>query len=127
MGLSSFNKRGFKSSSKINSQYDRKISLLFNNRAVSKLSSREASIVERLKQAKYFDPRHLEICFGLKEENETGIRIAKKLESMTDEEFLISSYPYEWLNELKKKTICRITNEEMMPVLKDVLLGEKGS
>lgn len=122
MALCSFTKKGFKASKEIDILYDKKIALFMNGRAESRLIDSEKALLLKLKQAKYVDPRHVEVCFGLEEEAEIGITIAHKLERMSDEEFLVSSYPYQWLDELKQKTICRITNKDGIDALKKMLV-----
>lgn len=101
MALCSFTKNGFKSSKDIESLYDKKIALLMNGRDASAVNKAEQVILQKLQTARYVDPRHLEVYFGLEEEAEIGVAIASKLESMSKEQFMVSSYPYEWLDELK--------------------------
>lgn len=123
MALCSFTKTGLKPSIDIDALYDRKIALLLNGRDESALNAGEQTILQKIKTAKYVDPRHLEVCFGLVKEARIGIAIATKLEAMSEDEFMISSYPYEWLDELKRKTICRITNQDAIDAFKKILKG----
>ena len=120
MSLLTFNKTGYRSSAEIDKLYDHKIALLINGRSVDELSKRDSLILEKLKQSRYYDPRHLEVCFGLSEEVDKAIVIANNLDSISDEEFMISSYPYEWLEQLST-AICRLTGDEAVNILKKEL------
>ncbi|MBU4099184.1 hypothetical protein KJ980_06060, partial [Patescibacteria group bacterium] len=116
-GLSSFDKKGYKSKEKIQSQYEKKIKVFLDGRDESELTHKELDIFNRLQRAMELDPRYPEVYFGLEEESAIGITIADKLNLMTDSEFLISSYPYLWEDELTQKTICRIINPEAAELL----------
>lgn len=119
MSLFSFSKTVFKESKQIRSLYDKKIELLLNSRKESTLNPRETEILQLLRRAKDFDPRYLGTCFGLEKEAKIGVTIAENLDRLSDKEFLISSYPYEWLYELKQKTICRVTNKEAVDAIEN--------
>ncbi|MCX6783107.1 MAG: hypothetical protein NTZ20_03915 [Candidatus Levybacteria bacterium] len=125
MALCSFTKTGLKSSIDIDSLYNKKMALLLSRRDASALNKAEQVILQKLKTAKYVDPRHLEVCFGLVKEAKIGIAIANKLEAMSEEEFMVSSYPYEWLDQLKRKTICRITNQDAIDAFKKIFMKEE--
>jgi hypothetical protein len=127
MSLCTFNKTGYKSSEKIDSQYNQKIRLLIRKKgepkSVGQSEKRRLNIIKVLTQNKYFDPRHKEVCFGLEEEAKIGVQIADKLDMMSDQEFMVCSYPYEWMNELKQKTITRVTNKEAVDAILEIVNG----
>lgn len=125
MGSFSFDKKGYKSKKEITSQYEKKIKVFLDGRDEKELIHKELDIFNRLQRAMELDPRYPDVCFGLEEESAIGITIADKLDLITDSEFLISSYPYLWEDELTQKTICRIVNPEATELLesadKDVI------
>ena len=110
MSLFYFDKTGFKSKKEIESLYDKKIKIFLEGRDESELSEAELNILNRLLRAKEVDPRYLGTCFGLEDEASIGVNIANRLHIMGDAEFLISSYPYIWEDELPQKTICYVND-----------------
>lgn len=119
MALFSFNKTGYNSSDQIASQYDKKVKYLLRGRDESELSKQEQNRLALISSLKDLDPRLKGVCFGLEEEATIGIDIADKLDSMTDEEFIESSYSFEWIDELKQKTVCRVTDQETLNLIEE--------
>lgn len=91
-----FDKSKFTSEETIKKLYATKISLFLHNRQVSELSDQEKKIYEAMRMASAFDPRLPGTLWEPKEAAERNLVIAKKLDLMSEQEFLESDYAYEW-------------------------------
>lgn len=54
----------------------------------------------RLRRSKKYDPRYPHVQFKDRKTAEKGVKIADKLDSLSDKEFLYSGYPYIWQDEI---------------------------
>lgn len=122
MATYSFNKAGFRSDKEIEKQYENKIELFVGKRDANTLPDRDQKILKLLNQGKIFDPRYKDIFFPEEDQVDKAIKIAENLDLMSDNEFLISSYPYEWIYEIDIKKIGKVVNKEAVKGLKDIVL-----
>lgn len=74
----------------------------------------DKDIQQKLFRASMYDPRKSDIYFSTQEAAVLAEKIAHKLSEMTAIEFMSSSYPYEWLDELPETTIYKIINKSIL-------------
>lgn len=99
----SFSKSCFLSDSEIEELYAKKIE-----------STHDQGIQTKLLRASLYDPRRTDIYFSTQEVATQAEKIAHKLNEMTTDEFMTSSYPYGWLSELPEATIYKVTNPSIL-------------
>ena len=98
-----FDKVGFLSDSEIEELYTKKSE-----------ATLDKDIQAKLFRASMYDPRRSDIYFGTEEAATKAEKIAHKLNKMTLDVFVISSYPCEWLCELPEATILKVTNPSIL-------------
>ena len=98
-----FNKDGFLLDSEIEALYLKK-SEVINDKAIK----------SKLSRALMYDPRKSDIYFGSETDAQKAETIAHKLHEMTIDEFLISNYPYNWLDELVGVQIYKVVNPKVL-------------
>lgn len=79
-------------------QYEKRILFLLNGRQKEQLTENERKIYDILVRSSMYDPRRPDVGFGNKEMVEKGFEIGAKLDKMSEEEFLTSSYTLEWID-----------------------------
>ena len=94
-----FDKVGFLSDAEIEGLYTKKSE-----------ATLDKDIQAKLFRASMYDPRRSDIYFGTEEAALKAEQIAHKLNEMTTDEFVYSSYSYEWLDELPEATIYKVVN-----------------
>ena len=62
---------------------------------------------------------------ALQEKIIEAIKIAEKLDSLSDEEFLISSYPYMWRKEIDIGKTGKVVNKEAAEALTDIVIDNE--
>lgn len=118
----SFNKSGLRKDNHIEMLYEKKIQLFVGKRLEEDLPERDKKILKLLKEAQMFDPRYKNVFYPTKKMAQTAIKIADKLDALTDEEFLISSYPYMWRKEIDIGKTGRAINKDAAEALEDIVI-----
>ncbi len=96
MEMYSINNSSLRNDNRIEALYEKKIKLFLDKRKKKVLSKREQKILKLLKEAQMFDPRYKNVFYSTKKLANKAAKIADKLDDLSEEEFLISSYPYTW-------------------------------
>jgi hypothetical protein len=68
----------------------------------------------RLERSMKHDPRLPEVQFKDAETAKTALSIAKKLDSMSKEEFLVSGYPYIWQDDIGLRNVITMDEAKVM-------------
>ncbi len=124
MGAYSFNKSDLKKDDHIEDLYEKKIKLFLCSRREESLPERDQKILKLLREAQMFDPRYKNVFYPTRKMAIKAMEIAEKLDLLTDEEFLISSYPYTWREEINISRTGKWINKEAAEALKDIVLDE---
>ena len=85
------------------------------------MPDRDKGILRLLEEAKIFDPRYKDVFFPIEKHAQKAANIAERLDMMSDNEFLISSYPYEWLKEIDINKIGKVVNKEAVEGLSGIV------
>jgi hypothetical protein len=110
----SFNKSSYPSIKQIEDLYQKKIEL-----------TTDEKIIEKLQKALFFDPRRSDIYFSSEVIANNFHTIADKLSQMTEQEFIESDYPFEWLREVQKDSILKITNPSVVSPISSASIMQK--
>lgn len=120
----SFNKSGLRKDKQIDLLYEKKIQIFLGKRTVKDLPERDQKVLKLLKEAQMFDPRYKNVFYPTEKMAKKAVEIAEKLDALTDEEFLISSYPYMWRKEIDIARTGKWVNKEAADALSDIVLDK---
>lgn len=85
---------------RVNDQYEQRILLLLKGKKADELNKSEKAIYDKLVRCAMYDPRRYDVGFTNKDMVYRGIEIAKKLDKLTDDEFMEDQYVLGWIDEL---------------------------
>lgn len=121
MSVFSFNKSGLRSDDDIETLYENKIRLFIGKRKKENLPERDKKVLKLLEEARLFDPRYKSVFYPTEKMAKKAVEIAEKLDSLTDEKFLISSYPYMWRKEINMSRTGKLVSKEAADALSGIV------
>lgn len=108
------NRTGFADAKTIEELYEKKIDWILKLNHSTVTEEIKDKLVKRLQRCQFYDPRLPDIYYGTEESARKAIEIAAKLHTMTEKEFLVSEYPYQWLSELPNVSLFKVVDPSVL-------------